>query len=349
MSEHAHSSDSSSPSLNRHFSHIYVEREAMNDALTVSIRTRLPHATLVEIENYQDVFNRPRQSWRDQKESLKLILARKYGSFLLEGSPVTPHFGFSHFYYTTPVMNCVYDCGYCFLQGLYRSPNIVAFTNPESFFDAVRERLKTHSPLYLSISYDTDLLALENIVPLSEAWIQFARHTPGLVVEFRSKSGNFKAISHLEPTDRAILAWTLSPEVIVRRFEQKTASLTARLAAMCAAIDAGWQVRLCIDPLLPVDGWKEVYACFIEQVFHELGSRALFDVSIGAFRISSSQFGALRKHTPTPELLRFPLERSASVTSFPPELVNELESTVAADCARFISPQRIVRAGLPIA
>ena len=35
------------------------------------------------------------------------------------------------------MFNCIYDCDYCYLQGMYPSANIVVFVNHEDFFDAV--------------------------------------------------------------------------------------------------------------------------------------------------------------------------------------------------------------------
>src|SRR5690606_27139140 len=108
------------------------------------------------------------------------------------------------------ILNCIYDCHYCYLQGLYPSANIVIFVNIEDFFGAVDRQLEGGT-LYLCPSYDTDLLALEGIVPYASRWIEFAGTRQGLRMELRTKSANYGAIAHLKPVEQVILAWSLSP------------------------------------------------------------------------------------------------------------------------------------------
>ena len=56
------------------------------------------------------------------------------------------NFYFSHMY------NCLYDCEYCFLQGMYSSADYVLFVNYEDFEDEIKEKinfLKTKSYFFL--------------------------------------------------------------------------------------------------------------------------------------------------------------------------------------------------------
>ncbi len=270
------------------FSHIYIEEAARTHRVTEALCARFPRATLVPIEHYKSVFNRPRQNWRLQKESLKLILAVKRDKFLYPGTHVMPDFGFENFYYTNQILNCLYDCQYCFLQGMYPTANVVIFVNNEDFFAEVDAKLQNEKPLYLCVSYDSDLLGFERIVPFCRDWIYFAQGRADLLLEIRTKSGNFEAIADCPPCANVILAWTLSPAAIIEKFEQKTASLEARLRSAAKAIACGWRVRVCVDPILPVAGWEDVYAEFAREVSQRL--RGMHDLSVGVFRISEEQF-----------------------------------------------------------
>ena len=94
--------------------------------------------------------------------------------FLYKGPDICENFGNRHFYYASTILNCIYDCHYCYLQGMYQSANIVIFVNIEDFFEAVDRELSFLGSMYLCTSYDTDLLALEGILPYSRKWIEFA-------------------------------------------------------------------------------------------------------------------------------------------------------------------------------
>ena len=193
-------------SMLSNFSHIYYENGAIDSPAAKQILEKFPKAKLIEISDYKDLFNRKRQDWRLQKQSLKLILAKKKSDFLYSGSDVTPDFNQKNFYYNTLVMNCLYDCHYCYLQGMYPSANIVIFTNLEDYFQKTDEMLKEKGDAYLSISYDTDLLAFENLLSYCGHWIEYASKRKNLKIELRTKSANYTAIKKLAPSENFILA-----------------------------------------------------------------------------------------------------------------------------------------------
>jgi len=178
------------------FSHIYVENGVIENKNTKRILSKFKKSNVIKINHYKDVFCRHNQDFLVQKKSPKLILARNDGNLIYEGARVCDDFGNEHFYYTSSIMNCLYNCEYCYLQGVYSSANIVLFVNLEDVFKQVECILKKHS-VYLCISYDTDLMAFENITGFIRKWIQFAEKHDNLKIEVRTKSsvkktGNLK-------------------------------------------------------------------------------------------------------------------------------------------------------------
>ena len=101
-------------------------------------------------------------------------------------------------------------------------------------------------PLVLSISYNTDLMAFENILPITRSWINFANKKSDLIIEVRTKSSLFSSLSDLKPSNKIIFSWTLSPERIVRMNEFDTPTLERRLSSIQLAISKGWKIRLCL-------------------------------------------------------------------------------------------------------
>lgn len=271
----------------------------MGFPLTDQCLARFPKAELVEIPDYKMVFNRPRQDFQTQKKSIKLILAVKKPPFIYKGTDILQHGGFKNFYYNTPILNCLYNCDYCFLQGMYPSANMVVFVNQEDMQLAVEKELQNrpypHDPLMLSISYNTDLLAFENILPMTRTWINYAKTQPDLNLEVRTKSALFSAINDMEPIDQILLAWTLSPEKIVKGNEFDTPTLDRRIAAIQSAIDSGWKVRLCFDPVLVYPGWETDYSELLNMIKSELDGENIFDVTVGVFRMGQDYFHRIRK------------------------------------------------------
>lgn len=308
--------NSYNPNLfNKTFSHIYIEDSLRNHPKVIDIISKFPNSQTIMISHYKDVFCRSKQNFYMQKQTPKLILANNRNNLIYEGAPVCQNFGHDYFYYTSCVMNCLYDCEYCYLQGMYSSANIVLFLNIEDTFDQIIELLQKH-PVYLCISYDTDLLALEGILGYVRKWMDFTKSHPNLTIEIRTKSSNFGAIKDIGPTNNVILAWTLSPNEIVDNYEHNTPSLDARLKSVLEAMECGYPVRLCFDPLIYVQGFEEVYNTFIQHVFSTIPYEELYDVSVGVFRVSTDYLKRMRKQRPHSSVIQFPYEHTSGISHY---------------------------------
>ena len=288
------------------FSHIYVESQSIDSDIAEQSFKRFPKAKIIEIEDYKKIFNKNGQDFQIQKLSTKLILAKKQPPFIYPATDIIQDSGFSNFYYCTPILNCIYNCEYCFLQGMYSSANIVVFTNTEEVKDAVKkqilERKYPDEPLLLSLSYNTDILALENILPLTKQWIDFANNTDNLFMEIRTKSGLTSSFNKLKPSEKILFAWTLSPNNVIQKYEHKTPLLERRIMSIQKIVDSGWPVRLSFDPILIYPNWKEDYKQMFERIKETISGDKIFDITIGVFRMSEDFFHRIKKTKPNSDL-----------------------------------------------
>lgn len=308
------------------FSHIYVERGAFGRPETRRILSKFPEARVILIGHYKDVFNRRRQDPVLQHREMSLIIAEKHGQLLYRGAPVCQRFGNEHFYYTSCAMNCLFDCEYCYLKGMYPSGDMVLFVNQEDYFRETERYLAEH-PVYLCISYDTDLLAIEGITGFVGAWLDFAAMHENLTVEVRTKSGRtdfFETAADMR--DRMIFAYTISPEEIIRDFEHGTASLRGRLRAARHAMEAGFPVRLCFDPMIYVPEWRALYGRMMETVREETDLARIRDFSIGTFRISAAYLKTLRRTEPDSAAVWYPFALTDGYYHYPDRLEKAMET-----------------------
>ncbi|MCR4434637.1 MAG: radical SAM protein [Clostridiales bacterium] len=308
--------------------------------MTQKVLARFKDAVKIEIKHYKDVFCRPNQDFQLQKSAQKLILAVKKDNFIYKGPEICQNFGSNNFYYTSSILNCIYHCDYCYLQGMYPSANITAFVNIDDFFEAVSREQRSRS-VYLTVSYDTDLLAFENIIPFSSMWIEFAKRHRNTTIEIRTKSANYSSISHLDCVDNVILAWTLSPEAVIEQYEKWTPTLKARLFSIEKALSDGWKVRLCFDPVIKTENYRETYGECIRQVFSRLPGGKIHDVSIGAFRMSAEYLKRIRKSRIDLELVHYPFECRNGVARYPEALEKELVNWVYECIGQYIAKKRI--------
>lgn len=327
---------------NSFFQHIYVEKKALSHPLTKKLLQDAieKKKKIIPIEHYKDLFNRSNQNFHEQKKAPALILAIKEGTLVYPGAPVCQSFGQEHFYYTSCIMNCIYDCEYCYLQGMYPSANLVVFVNLDDIFLQIENLLKQH-PVYLCISYDTDLLALEPMLNIVHRWMEFVETHPQLTVELRTKSANLSSILDTKPNKRFILAWTISPEEIASTYEHHAPSTHLRIQTIAKAMESGYPVRLCFDPMLSVKDWRMKYEEFVETLSNQIDLTKVRDISLGVFRISADYMNAMRKRRPDSAIIQYPYENHHGVFQIPMEQSKEMIAWMKQCLCRYIPEEKI--------
>ena len=333
-----------------HFQHIYVEEAILQSPDVERVLRKFPKAKVIPIKHYKDVFNRKKQGRLAQSRSRKLILAKKEGQRLYDGAVVCQDFSESHFCYTSLLMNCPFHCAYCYLQGMYPSSNLVMFLNLEDYFSDCKKWIAEKGRLYLCISYDTDLLAMEGVYPYVEEFARFLNQENALRIEVRTKAGGeglWRKMQRLplssDARKRMIFAFTLSPEEIIEEAEEGSARLSSRIFAIQKALEEGYLVRLCFDPMIYHPRWKELYGDLLQEVFEKIPMEQIHDCSVGSFRISESYLKAMGKALPSSPHTQFPYENTGGYYHYPKELMEEMEGFLYSRLQEKLPKEKIFR------
>ena len=232
---------------------IYVEKNLRNHPRAVKIIERFKDKTVILCEHYGEIFNRKKQSFRQQKADPALIIAEKKGRKIL---PTPPNFGIGgiHNYYFSHLLNCPFDCRYCFLQGMYQSAHYVIFINYEDFMNEIKIISEQHKePCYFFSGYDSDSLAYEPVTHFIKHFLPFFAEHPKAILELRTKSANVNELLKYQAPQNCIVAYSLNPSCLVDQIEHKTASLEKRLKAIKKLADHGYAIGLRFDPLIVPD------------------------------------------------------------------------------------------------
>lgn len=325
---------------NPFFSHIYIEKELLYHPRAKRVLERFSDRRIIEISHYKDVFCRRGQDIVSQSRSQKLILAKKQGTLVYPGAPVCQNFGNAHFYYTSLVMNCIYGCEYCYLNGMYPSANIVLFVNLEDYFDQINRMLCRH-PVYLCVSYDTDLLALEGLAGYAAEWVRFAGDKKGFTMEIRTKSADRAFFQNVQPKEGVIYAFTLSPQAVIDAFEHGTPSLKKRIACVKEAVQRGFSVRLCFDPMIYMPDWQTHYDAMLSQIFEAVSAEGILDASIGSFRVPQDYLKRMRKQSPESAVVQFPFQNSGGVYQYPDVLACQMEGYLKGQLSQWLRAEQL--------
>lgn len=287
------------------FNHVYVEEAVADTEYVKDVLNKLNGAEIVKIPSYKAVFCRKKQNMRQQARNKNLILARATGELLYKGSDYCNAFGFDRFYYCSSVMGCIYNCAYCYLQGMYSSSHITAFVNTEDFFSAI-DNINDGGKMLICCSYDSDLLALDGILDTIDKWLDFASSRPNITFEIRTKSAVTLPFKGRAPVDNVIIAYTLSPDSIAKEYELYTPAPSARLNAAKQLALEGWRIRLCIEPVLPPVVDEQLYFELADEIAATALSCAFEDAVIGGFRMNTPYFKRISELSPYCKLFANP-------------------------------------------
>jgi spore photoproduct lyase len=304
---------------------IYVEENIEHHHRTKAILARFPDALKIRCGRYSEVFNPKAQNFRLQKLKPSLILAEKHKNFVLE-APDGYGIGGDRNFYFSHMLNCLYDCRYCFLQGMYQSANYVLFINFESFQDEIRRICNAYpsESFHFFSGYDCDSLALEPVTHFAEAFLPFFDSLTNAKLELRTKSTQIRSLLNRKPMPSCIVAFSLSPAEIVAKVEAKAPSLERRLNAIKQLQQKGWQIGLRFDPLIYQTGYQQQYKRLFEQVFNIIDREQLHSVSLGVFRLPESFYKKMHKLYPDEKLFASPLQSQNGMTSYQQEIEREM-------------------------
>jgi spore photoproduct lyase len=322
---------------------LYVESGISSHPRVESLRERFPRATEVECERYGEVFNVRSQNFRLQKKRPALILAEKHGETVLP-TPPAYSIGRANNFYFSHMLNCLYDCRYCFLQGMYQSANYVYFVNFEDFeagIDEIRET--TEAPCFFS-GYDCDSLVMESLTGFASHFVPFFSERPDSWLELRTKSLNTTVLEKSDPVPNIIAAYTLSPDPIAREIEHGAPPLAKRLKRVRSLAQQGWMVGLRLDPLIPWPGFADLYPEMVEEIFDAIDADQVHSVTLGPMRFPRAMHEKIVKLYPYDPLFALgETELREGQMTYPAPVEDDLVGLVTDALQKHLPDSRIFR------
>ncbi len=177
-----------------------------------------------------------------------------------------------HFLELKWAYGCPYDCAWCYLKGTLRfspkraRPTVKDLKKVEKHTRVFLE--STSEPEVLNTGEIADSLMYESsqhsfvsfILPLFETQ---EKHK----ILFLSKSDRIASLLTAPSHRQAIVSFSLNAHRVSDRWELKAPSVADRIRAAGQLSAQGYEVRVSVDPLVPIQGWREAYLSLVDQVF----------------------------------------------------------------------------------
>ena len=321
------------------FDRIYIEEAVQNHPRTLEILKRYDRAERIDCGRYSEVFNPKRQSFRLQKQNPALILAAKHGNRVL---PTPPEYGLGadQHYYFSHMLNCLYDCRYCFLQGMYQSANYVLFVNYEDFVNEIKATLDEDpsKQCFFFSGYDCDSLAMDKVTGFTNIFLPFFAQHKNAWLELRTKSVNISSLLEREPIPNVVAAYSLNPEPVADSLEHRAPLIKTRLSALKKLAEAGWEIGLRFDPLIHFENGIEKYSQFIDQVFDSVPPVYIHSVTLGTFRSPKNVLKKMESLYPKEPLFMGNLQLKNGAIGYEEAIEQALFSSVEEKILQYIPP-----------
>ena len=321
---------------------IFFEQQIAEHPTTQRIRRALPRASWVPIDRYQELFNKRHQNFKLQKKNPALILAKKYDNFVL---PVPSGFGMdSHkSFYFSHMYNCLYDCKYCFLQGMYSSANFVLFVNYEDFFTSISDKINEYNGKTLTFfsGYDCDSLAFDKLSGFADEALNFFSNFPNTELELRTKSIAINSLLKRKALSNCVVAFSLSPAEIAKSLDSKAPSISRRISAIKQLADAGWKIGLRFDPLIYMSDWQKLYSSLFSEIMEGLDPSMVHSISYGPLRFPKKMYKKAANLYPDHKLFAFPMEEANGVISYGTQIETQMHDFLKSELNNYTSKNKI--------
>jgi len=189
---------------------------------------------------------------------------------------------------------CFYQCDWCYLKLTYRAA--FPFITVRVQYDKIKEQLyrrlsRTNGPVIFNTGELADSLSMEHLTGAAREFIPWIGHTDNGHLFMLTKCDQVDPILHLRHNGRTFLAWSLNAEPVSRAFEIGAPPFARRLEAARRAQEAGYPIRIRIDPIVPLDGWEEAYAETIRRILTTISPER---ITLGTLRFEKAFYNMRR-------------------------------------------------------
>ena len=170
---------------------------------------------------------------------------------------------------------CNFDCAWCYLNGTFRfrphgkEPYMKDFgrisKDLREYFSEVRKpSLLNSGELSDSLVFEGNGGALSKmIIPMFKGQV---RHKLLIV----TKSANVGKVLRTDSQERVVVSFSINADKVAKKWERKAPAPLARLKAARKLAEAGYKIRIRLDPIVPIDGWEKEYKTIIDAIFRNL-------------------------------------------------------------------------------
>jgi len=178
-----------------------------------------------------------------------------------------------HFLELKWATGCPYDCAWCYLKGTLRfcptgtRPNVKPFDKVQEHVRAFLDGAKSSEELLNSGEIADSLMWERAESPFSKSILPLFSVQREHKLLFVTKSNSIQHLLANGYQDWAVISFSVNAEPVAQEFERGAPTVQQRIEAAAKLSKAGYEVRIRIDPMIPVLSWQKHYAALLDNIF----------------------------------------------------------------------------------
>ncbi len=171
---------------------------------------------------------------------------------------------------------CNFNCAWCYLQGTFRfidrgkKPYIKDWNKIVTHLKALFYYNGKTKPELINAGELSDSLIGEKMVPpASKRLIELFNEQNYYKLLLVTKSNMIDNLVKIEPKN-TIISFSINAYPVAERWEKGAPHPYRRIEAAKRLHEHGYEIRIRIDPVVPVTNWKKHYSTLIDELFKQL-------------------------------------------------------------------------------
>lgn len=181
---------------------------------------------------------------------------------------------------------CPYSCSWCYLQSTYRWPQFKKHGSHITPVIKDEKKIMEHLMIISQNGHKELLNAGELADSLMLNWLpRFLLNVPlnGNKVLFVTKGDkvDFLVENKERLKEKIVMSFTLNAVPAAEKWEKGAPKVSERIKAAEQVSEAGYTVRIRIDPMVPIHNWEEHYKQLVDDIFEKFTPER---ITIGSLR-----------------------------------------------------------------
>lgn len=174
-----------------------------------------------------------------------------------------------HFYELNWAYGCRFNCSYCYLQGTFRGntkPRYIPLKEVFNTLNKIFNHPYMKKPTIFNSGELTDSLVFPSI--MAQICDKFEEQNTHKIL-LLTKSDNVNFLSE-KLRKQTIVSFSINASEVSKKWEKGAPSLPKRIEAAKKMHDIGYEVRIRVDPIFPIENWKQEYGRLLEDLLSEV-------------------------------------------------------------------------------